>query len=63
MYPTRWPPTPHARRHVLAKLLQGGMLQEDPEAMREWEELNRHLQPPEDFQMRVGGCRVGCRKC
>ncbi len=43
------------RRNVLQKLLQGGMLQADPEAMREWQEIQRQFQPPENFRMKVVG--------
>ena len=43
-----------SQRAVLHKLLGGEMLRADPEAMREWEEIQRKLAPPENFRMKVG---------
>ena len=42
---------------MLAGLLGGGILRADPEAMREWQEIQGAFRPPDDFRMkaRVGG--------
>ena len=43
---------PH--RKVLQKLLQGGMLEADPQAKREWQAIQQAFSPPEGFRMKVG---------
>ncbi|GAB4820312.1 hypothetical protein N2152v2_007358 [Parachlorella kessleri] len=50
-----------AQRSVLQKLLQGGMLQADPEAMQEWQEIQRQFQPPENFSMKVVDVNYTCK--
>ncbi len=48
------PAPPPGCRSVLQKLLQGGMLEADPEAMAEWEAIQRQFDPPDNFRMKVG---------
>jgi small subunit ribosomal protein S5 len=46
---------------VLQKLLQGGMLAADPEAMAEWEHIQKAFQPPEGFRMKVVDVNRTCK--
>lgn len=48
-----------SRRIVLQKLLTGGILRADPQAMREWQELQTQFKPPDDFRMKVR-CAAAC---
>lgn len=41
---------------VLAGLLAGGILRADPQAMKEWQEIQTQFQPPDDFRMKASSC-------
>jgi hypothetical protein len=47
---------------VLTELLEGGIMRADPQARREWEELQQTFRPPADFRMKVGAgtARTAC---
>ncbi|KAI7844101.1 hypothetical protein COHA_002241 [Chlorella ohadii] len=52
---------PGSRRIVLAGLLAGGILRADPQAMKEWQEIQTQFQPPDDFRMKVVDVNRTCK--
>jgi small subunit ribosomal protein S5 len=50
-----------ARRVVLQRLLQGGMLKADPAAAAEWAEIQKAFEPPQGFRLKVVDVNRTCK--